>query len=73
MTIPCKECLKYPVCRHKTQINCTVMFNYAHFHWEYERTFMRKLKKIFPNVVYLHLDNGKIPYYSTAYTGVGSS
>jgi len=61
MKRPCEECLKYPMCKYKSHIMCTEMFNYAHSNWDYHETFMCNLKEVFPNAILLHLDNGKIP------------
>ena len=62
--IPCKECLKYPLCRNRQAVNCSAMYYYAVYHWENKKTFKNKLKRNFPNIWYLHLDNGKFPFYN---------
>lgn len=47
MEMPCDECLKYPICKHKSTIYCDLLYR----HW----MLFRDGKAIFPNYMFPHL------------------
>ena len=51
-TIPCKECLKYPICKSKVSLNCTDLF------LRFENAPIKDLFKIFPRLHNLGVDDG---------------
>lgn len=58
MSIPCKECLKYPICKHKEGISCSLLFYYmveyyhhlnAQDHWKFIKEFIPNAERLMPD------------------------
>ena len=47
MKLPCNECLKYPICRHKSLIHCQLLFDYV---WNTYPPLTGKWRPHFPNL-----------------------
>ena len=50
MKIPCKDCLVYPACRQKIEINCDKLHDWV---WKDGNIYIE-----LPNVLYVGCDNG---------------
>jgi len=54
MNIPCKDCLKLPICINKTEILCQDMVDYMNVISQLRITFWDEVSEVLPNLEYVH-------------------